>query len=129
MTPSLMDGFGGSAVPAVLDAGALDELVDVIGAESVTEALGLFFESAAEAVSRIVAALERADLAEAGRQAHALKSSAALLGAAALASAMTRLEAASRQGHMAAAQEIGRGVNALLHESLAALNDARDRLG
>jgi HPt (histidine-containing phosphotransfer) domain-containing protein len=110
-----------AASAETLPAGPLAELVEAIGAETVIEAAELFHGSARVGVARILASLAGGGLAEAGRQAHSLKSSAALLGAEALSVAMTRIEHAAQQGDRAAAAAASQGLHDLAETSLAAI--------
>jgi HPt (histidine-containing phosphotransfer) domain-containing protein len=104
--------------------GALADLADAIGADAVVEAAELFQGSLCDGVARIRAALGDGVLAEAGRQAHSLKSSAALLGAEALSVAMAAIERAALQGDRAAALAAAEGLEALAETSLARIEAA-----
>jgi HPt (histidine-containing phosphotransfer) domain-containing protein len=104
--------------------GVLAELVDAIGAEAVIEAAELFQGSLCDGVARIRAALSDGVLAEAGRQAHSLKSSAALLGAEALSAALAAIERAALQGDRATAVAAAEGLEALAETSLARIEAA-----
>ena len=103
-------------------AAVLTDLADAIGAEAVTEAAALFRDSAVTQAEATRAALASGDLAAAGRHAHALKSPAAMLGAEALSEAMARIERAAMARDRAAALAAADGLEALLEQSLASLD-------
>lgn len=112
------------APPPLADAAVLAELVDAIGAEAAGEVIGAYRASAAEGVETILQALSRGDLAAAGRQAHALRSSSALVGARALSERIGIVEQAARLGDRLMAQAAADGLAELLAGSLAKLDEA-----
>jgi histidine phosphotransfer protein HptB len=99
----------------------LAELVDAIGPDATVEVIGVFRSSAGEGVAATMQALARGDLTEAGRQAHALKSSSALVGALALSEAMEQIERAAGAADRRAAEAAGARLPMLLAESLSAV--------
>lgn len=109
------------AGPPVSAPGVMAELVDAIGADATVEVVAAFRIGAAEGVRATLDALARGDLAEAGRVAHAQKSSAALVGALALSTTMALIELAARAADRATADLAAARLPALLEESLAAL--------
>lgn len=105
----------------VLDPSALAALEEVVGAAASAEIARLFCEDSEGRVARGGAALELGDLAAVAREFHALKSSAATLGARRLAALAARLEAAGLAGDVTAARLDGLGLDATLRATLDAL--------
>ncbi len=85
----------------------LADLRDTLGDEEARRIADLFREGMDERLAAIEAALAAGNLAAAGREAHALKSAAALVGARKLAALMAALERASAAGDDAAAMVAG----------------------
>jgi HPt (histidine-containing phosphotransfer) domain-containing protein len=113
-----------AAASGLLRPAVLAELAEAIGADAVEEAVQLFRATAERRVAGALRALAAGELAEAGREAHALKSSAAMLGAVALSEAMVAIERAALSRDSAAAEAAGARLRGLLEESLAALDAA-----
>ncbi len=91
--------------PAIADAGpcALDEAVlqalqQDLSAEMMPAVIGAFIAELGERMKALTEAVQIGDWRSAGRHAHALKGTAATLGAAALADAAGRIEAAGEAG-------------------------------
>jgi HPt (histidine-containing phosphotransfer) domain-containing protein len=82
----------------VLDSATVRELLDGGGADLLAELVGLFNEDAPRHVARLREAVGGLDTAEVARLAHALKGSAATLGARLMSATCAELEAASRAG-------------------------------
>ncbi|WP_270936948.1 Hpt domain-containing protein [Falsiroseomonas oryzae] len=106
---------------------ALAELLDAIGAEATAQAIRLFRDSATAGVPRALHAVAQRSLADAGREAHALKSAAALLGATELAQTLGALEHAAFGGNRAAAQAAAARLPTLLDDALAQFDAALTR--
>lgn len=105
----------------VLDPSALAALEEVVGAGASAEIARLFREDSERRVARGGAALAVGDLAAVAREFHALKSSAATLGARRLAVLAARLEAAGLAGDVTAARQAGQGLDATFRATLDAL--------
>lgn len=99
----------------------LAELIALIGQEAVGRATAMFRHSASAQAAATRAALAAGDLAAAGRHAHTLKSPAAMLGADSLSKTMARIERAARAGDHTAATAAAEGLETLLEQSLASL--------
>jgi len=122
---SLLSRVLGSAppvLPPLLDPAALRALEELVGADAGGEIAALFRTDAEARVARGGAALAAGDLAGAAREFHALKSSAASLGATRLSQVAARLEAAGTRGDAEAARAAGTGLETLLRATLAALD-------
>lgn len=82
----------------VLDSATVMELLDGGGADLLVELIALFSEDAPRHVTSLREAVGGRDTAEVARLAHALKGSAATLGARLMSATCAELEAASRAG-------------------------------
>jgi HPt (histidine-containing phosphotransfer) domain-containing protein len=82
----------------VLDSPTVMELLDGGGADLLVELVALFSEDAPRHVASLREAVGGRDTAEVARLAHALKGSAATLGARLMSATCAELEAASRSG-------------------------------
>ncbi|HEV7458615.1 MAG TPA: Hpt domain-containing protein [Roseococcus sp.] len=109
----------------VLDPSALAALEEVVGAAASAEIARLFREDSESRVARGSAALAVGDLAAVAREFHALKSSAATLGARRLSALAARLEAAGLAGDVIVARQVGSGLDATLRATLDALAGSR----
>ncbi|MBB3897278.1 Hpt domain-containing protein [Roseococcus suduntuyensis] len=109
----------------VLDVSALAALEEVVGAAASAEIARLFREDSENRVARGGAALAVGDLAAVAREFHALKSSAATLGAWRLSALAARLEAAGLAGDVMAARQVGVALDATLRATLDALAGGR----
>ncbi|WP_191083267.1 Hpt domain-containing protein [Roseococcus microcysteis] len=109
----------------LLDLSALAALEEVVGAAASAEIARLFREDSESRVARGGAALAVGDLAAVAREFHALKSSAATLGAWRLSALAARLEAAGLAGDVMAARQAGLGLDATLRATLDALAGGR----
>lgn len=109
----------------VLDPAALAALEEVVGAAASAEIARLFREDSEGRVARGGAALRLGDLTAVAREFHALKSSAATLGARRLSALAARLEAAGLAGDVMAARAAGQRLDATLRATLDALAGGR----
>ncbi len=100
MSDRNFEGAGASAVkaPAPVIQAKLDELREMGGDEFVTEVVGTFLTDARERIGLIVGSLANRDVGVITREAHALKSAAASVGAEGLRTLATTIEAAGRLG-------------------------------
>ncbi len=110
--------------PPVFDPTPLRELEQMVGGPAAAEIAALFRADAEGRVARGAAALTQGDLGGAAREFHALKSSAASLGAVRLSQIAARLEAAGTAGDAAASASAGAMLETALKATLAALDGA-----
>jgi HPt (histidine-containing phosphotransfer) domain-containing protein len=87
-----------------LDASQIDCLLEVAGVSGVDEIMNAFWKSTDALIAALRAAVEKRDGAEAGRIAHALKGSAANVGASLLSSIARDAEIAAKAGNFDAAR-------------------------
>jgi two-component system sensor histidine kinase/response regulator len=98
-------GDSGVASPAV-DVAGFRRTMEEAGAEHAVDGiLATFVESAPQRMETLVAAVHGAEPAPIERAAHAFRSAAATIGARGLAVLLEEMEAAARNGHVAAARE------------------------
>jgi len=93
----VQEAGGEEPSPAVLDAEVLDELQEVIGAETAT-IIGVFLEDTPPLIRQLQDASVAADLEQLRALAHSLKSASANVGAMALSVAARRIEHDARAG-------------------------------
>jgi len=111
---------------ALLDREQIDSLVAAAGIEGALDILDAFRRSTDDLLNRLNADLARGDLAEAARTAHALKGSAANVGAQLLAAAARNVEDACRAQNGASAQESLAGAGSKFEATLAAFKSVLD---
>ena len=104
---------------AVLDPTALDRLVELTGDRSFVATLVIEFRTEARTLARRIQSAENA--ADARLHAHSLKSSAANLGASALSAQAARIEAAARDGDLAAVATLVDGLESEVEAAVRAL--------
>lgn len=93
--------------PPVVDSGALDRLTEWGGDKLLRQMLRLFLENAKERLEQVRAGLAPGgDLDEAHRSAHALKSSAANLGAMQVSALSAELEASTGAGDLERSRQL-----------------------
>lgn len=115
---------GHSRSPAqVLDREQIDSLISAAGVEGAREIVEAFNRSTGELLARLKSDLERGDLQEAARTAHALKGSALNVGAVALSSAARIVEDACKTDDVARAMDQVTGAKDHFAETAAAFED------
>ena len=87
-----------------LDASQIDCLLDVAGVSGVNEIMNAFWKSTDALLAALRLAIEKSDQAETGRIAHALKGSAANVGACRLSGIAREAELAAKAGDFNAAR-------------------------
>jgi HPt (histidine-containing phosphotransfer) domain-containing protein len=87
-----------------LDASQIDCLLEVAGVAGVNEIMSAFWKSTEALLAALRIAIEKGDQVEAGRIAHALKGSAANVGASLLSGIARDAELAAKRGDFAAAR-------------------------
>jgi len=96
LPPSVMPDSDDSPLP-VLDSSVLDELVEVIGAQTL-QIIGVFLDDTPALIAQLQDASVAADLDQLRALAHSLKSASANVGALALSAASRRIEHDARAG-------------------------------
>ena len=119
---SLSSGAGGSPVQ-LLDREQIDSLVEAAGVEGAREILAAFHRSTHELLAKLKDELGRGDLDEAARTAHALKGSAANVGALALSGAARIVEDACKSDDATTALGQLTGAGAQFADTIAAFDD------
>ncbi|MGB7990386.1 MAG: response regulator [Candidatus Methylophosphatis roskildensis] len=109
--------------PRAID--TLQELDETGSTELVTRLVSSFLDSADGHLARIASALANGDAKAVGQAAHSLKSSAANLGAEALAGCYRELEKCGREGHL---EDAGALLEQARHEQQRALLELRELL-
>jgi len=97
LPPLVADNGNDDVSPGVLDTGVLDELQEVIGAETAT-IIAVFLEDTPPLIRQLQDASVAADLETLRALAHSLKSASANVGAMALSVAARRIEHDARAG-------------------------------
>lgn len=87
----------------IVDFSQVDALLDAAGREGVMEIMRAFWRSTDDLTARLSRQIDSSDLVEAARTAHAIKGSAANVGASLLASAARTVEAFCKNGDVEAA--------------------------
>lgn len=113
-----------SSAPQLLEPGILDQLRDDVGSDLLPEILETFVVETRRRVARVVAAATAGDAAQAGREAHALKGSAATFGATLLRDTALAAEQAGQAGDLERVRGLAQQLTTLVEETLAEL-DAR----
>jgi HPt (histidine-containing phosphotransfer) domain-containing protein len=109
------------ATEATLDVTQIDCLLEIAGVEGVNDIIGAFWKSTDALLATMRIAIENGDGAEAARLAHALKGSAANVGAMALAATARAMEGGVKAGDFGAAK-------AAFHRSTAVYEETRSAL-
>lgn len=91
---------------ALLDAGALEALREMVGDEFVGELIGTFLADAPQLLVALRAAVEQGDVEEARRAAHTLKSNGATFGALDFTEICRELEERAKANDLAAAEQL-----------------------
>ena len=121
------DGYASkSGGDALLDREQIDSLVAAAGVDGTWEILDAFRRSTDDLLAKLHVELASGDLAEAARTAHALKGSAANVGALTLSSAARKVEDACRSQNGAGAQESLAGAGSHFEATLAAFKAVLD---
>jgi HPt (histidine-containing phosphotransfer) domain-containing protein len=110
-----------------IDAAALEDLSVRVGTEALVAIIDLFTRDANELLGALRKDFAREDAARVLRTAHTLKSTAATLGAASLASAAEELEILMRHGDVTSAGAVIDGVESRLRRVLDELAPERER--
>lgn len=107
----------------VLDREQIDSLITAAGVEGAREIVEAFNRSTGELLARLKSELERGDLVEAARTAHALKGSALNVGAVALSSAARIVEDACKTDDVGKAIDQVTGAKDHFAETVAAFDN------
>ena len=123
--PAVAAGHEALAVPAINSAtiDALRELDEPGSSELVRHLVGSFLESADDSLARVAAAASDGDSKTLAQGAHSLKSSAANLGADALAACYKKLETLGREGRLIEARVL---IDRTRHEQQRALRELHE---
>jgi len=111
----------------IVDFSQIDALLNAAGRDGVLDILQAFWRSTDELAAQLARQLEEGDLNEAARTAHAIKGSAANVGASSLAFSARAIEACCRDGDAVAALaaiEIMRGAYANTRATMSARVEA-----
>jgi len=115
--------------PQTLDVTQIDCLLEVAGIDGVNEIISAFWKSTDSLLATLRLALENSDGADAARIAHALKGSAANVGAMALSAAAREMEGGAKSGDFSAAKSAFYRSTAVYEETRRALAARVDAFG
>lgn len=114
---------------SLLESEQIDSLLDIAGVDGVRDILAAFWRSTDELSADLARCAETGEAGEAARIAHALKGSAANVGAMRLAEAARDVEALSKTGDHVAARDAIERLAAIYRETRAALERHVDAHG
>lgn len=115
--------------PQTLDVTQIDCLLEIAGIDGVNEIMNAFWKSTDALLATLRLALENSDGADAARIAHALKGSAANVGAMALSAAAREMEGDAKSGDFSAAKIAFHRSAAVYEETRRALAARVDAFG
>lgn len=110
-----------TAQASLLDSEQIDSLLDIAGVDGVRDILDAFWRSTDELSANLAVCVETGECGQAARTAHALKGSAANVGAHRLAEAARDVESLSKSGDLTAASDALIRLAATYRETRAAL--------